>query len=213
LARRALGVCAALCALAVTSSIAETARADECLVDRKGLGLGFVISSRGCEHTVNIDTSLSAVTSTWANVGPRGTLELNYVHQIKGLESLHVGPLFAVSGTDLFASKSSLASVDLSTGVRTRYWLGEKDPWMFFDAAAGPIFTFPTHGLPARAGGFLELGANIHGELGAFVDAEPTVSLGDRKLGWRYSIGARTTLVGFAVIIVVYACAQANCSL
>jgi len=92
LARRALGVCAALCALAVTSSIAETARADECLVDRKGLGLGFVISSRGCEHTVNIDTSLSAVTSTWANVGPRGTLELNYVHQIKGLESLHVEP-------------------------------------------------------------------------------------------------------------------------
>jgi hypothetical protein len=119
--------------------------------------------------------------------------------------------MFSIGGTDLFASKSALSAVDVSTGLRSRYWLGEENPWFFFDTAFGPLFTFPTHGAAPRAGGFLEMGVNMHGLIGTFVEIEPTVSTADHTLGWRYGLGAKTNITGFAVILLVYACAQAGC--
>ncbi len=185
-------------------AFAAPARADgDCLVETHGVGLGFVIPSRGCVQTVDADIFLSAVSGNFKHFGPRGTVELGYLHQVPGIDDWHLGGVFGVSGTDLLASNSSLSAVDFTAGLRSRKWFGD---WFLFDAAAGPMVSRAVETGHVRPGGFVEVGMSVHGAGGFFFDVEPTWDPIEGKTVMRYAIGGKTTLVGFAILVYGVAC-------
>lgn len=209
---RRLAFCFGLAAAVATAP--ATARAgDDCLVEVGGVGLGFVIPDRGCKGTVLTDVQLAAATTNWSDFAMRGTAEVGGMWAIPDHQPAHFGAVVAVSGTTANEDDpSSRASADVAALMRARYWLPPFDPGMsmVLDAAAGPAVLIPT-GQPFRYGGYFELGASLHGMLGVFVAAQPTVSSQDQTISTRYAIGAKTTAVGFLIVLSIYACSQTSC--
>lgn len=199
-------------ALADRRALADEAKPDlPCVIGKDGVGFGFVFPSAGCQHTVTLDATLSAV-SPGSGFEPRFGLEGGYMTQVPGAPTFHLGPVFGVAGTDPFNDENHDASVDLVLAARGRAWFGPSYPLMVLDFAIGPTVVLPTtHGYDDRAGAFVEAGISLHGAIGVFATVEPTWSMADRTFAFRYSIGVKTTAAGVLLIAALAACLNGGC--
>lgn len=132
---------------------------------------------------------------------------------VKDHTPAHLGVAFAVSGTEPDPDNAkSRTAVDAALMMRSRYWLPALPGGVsvLLDAAAGPAL-YVESDQPIRYGGYFEIGTSLHGMLGLFFAAEPTVSVQDQTLHTRYAVGAKTTAAGFLIVLSIYACSQAAC--
>jgi hypothetical protein len=185
---------------------------DDCFVGSDDVGYGFVIPDRECKATIHVDGFAAALTSNWTDFVAQGTVETGVMWAVPGAQSLHLGPILAVSGNGPSENDPSVrTTADVSARLRSRYWVPFNDgPSLVFDLAAGPTLAFPS-GEPYRYGGYFEAGVSMHGAVGAYFAIEPTVSSFDDSLATRYGLGVKTTAAGVLIIATVYVCTQVRC--
>jgi hypothetical protein len=195
---------------------ANTAHAAEegCMMEADGICLGFIIPDRGCATTILTDVQLTAATTNWTDFRMRGTAEVGGMWAVQDHKPAHLGVTFAISGTEADPDDPSSRPVaDSALLMRTRYWMPPfpGGPSMILDAAAGPALVVGDGEDPIRYGGYFEIGTSLHGMLGLFFAAQPTVSSEDQTLSTRYALGAKTTASGFLIVLSLYVCSQSKC--
>ncbi len=185
------------------------------MMEADGIGLGFIIPDRGCATTILTDIQLTAATTNWTDFRMRGTAEVGGLWSVRDHQPAHLGATFAISGTEADPDDpSSRPIADAALLMRARYWMPPfpGGAGMLVDAAAGPAVVVGGDDAPIRYGGYFEIGTSLHGMLGLFFAAQPTVSADDQTLSTRYAVGAKTTASGFLIVLTVYACSHAACT-
>ncbi|NUP05082.1 MAG: hypothetical protein HOW73_03360 [Polyangiaceae bacterium] len=200
-------------AVTVSTLSATTARADDdCVVEVDNIGFGFVLPDSGCHSSIHSDVTMSGVTEDWSTFGLRGSVEIGWLGQPPGFDRFQLGPVISLGGSQLAKQDDENVSSEFEALalVKTRYWLPGADETFYVEASVGPAMVLPPDG-PARFGGYGELAVSAHGVLGVFFSVEPTLTV-DGPITVRYALGGKTTAVGFAIVVAIYACAEVGCS-